>query len=58
MITYRKLSTQLCGSAAKIATSDMGAFTLISVAPTEFVAFSFPVPNLSLESFTLSLSVL
>jgi hypothetical protein len=35
----------------------MGAFTLISVAPRESVAFSFTVPNLSLKSFALAFSV-
>jgi hypothetical protein len=36
---------------------NMGAFTLISVAPRESVAFSFTVPNLSLKSFALLFSV-
>jgi hypothetical protein len=35
----------------------MGAFTLISVAPREFVAFGFKVSNLSLKSFALPFSV-
>jgi hypothetical protein len=37
---------------------NMGAFTLISVTPREFVAFSFTVPNLSPKSFALPFSVL
>jgi hypothetical protein len=37
---------------------NMGAFTLIRVAPSEFVAFSFMVPNLSLKSFALFFSAL
>jgi len=36
---------------------NMGAFTLISVAPVESVAFSFKVSNLSLKSFALLFSV-
>jgi len=36
---------------------NMGAFTLISVAPRESVAFSFKISNLSLESFALLFSV-
>jgi hypothetical protein len=36
---------------------NMGAFTLISVVPREFVAFSFKVSNLSLKSFALLFSV-
>jgi hypothetical protein len=35
----------------------MGAFTLTSVAPREFVAFSFTVPNLSHKYFALPFSV-
>ena len=35
----------------------MGAFTLISVAPCESVAFSFTVPNLSPKYFALPFSV-
>jgi hypothetical protein len=35
----------------------MGAFTLISVAPRESVAFSFKISNLSLKSFALLFSV-
>jgi hypothetical protein len=35
----------------------MGAFTLISVAPRESVAFSFKVSNFSLKSFALLFSV-
>ncbi len=38
-------------------TKNMGAFTLISVAPRESVAFSFKVSNLSLKSFALLFSV-
>jgi hypothetical protein len=34
----------------------MGAFTLISVAPRESVAFSVKVSNLSLKSFALLFS--
>jgi hypothetical protein len=47
-----------CGSAVKIAPSDMDAFTRISVAPRESVAFSFKVSNLSLKCFALLFSVL
>jgi hypothetical protein len=36
---------------------NMGAFTIISLAPPEFVAFSIKVPNLSPRSFALSFSV-
>jgi hypothetical protein len=36
---------------------NMGAFTLITVAPRESVAFSFTVPNLSLKSFAPLFSV-
>jgi hypothetical protein len=36
---------------------NMGAFTLISVVPREFVAFSFKVSNRSLKSFALLFSV-
>jgi len=35
----------------------MDAFTFISVAPRESVAFSFKVPNLSPKSFALPFSV-
>src|SRR5439155_25913771 len=35
----------------------LGAFTLISVAPCESVAFSFTVPNLSPKYFALPFSV-
>ena len=40
-----------CGS------ENMGAFTLIGVAPRESVAFSFKISNLSLKSFALLFSV-
>jgi hypothetical protein len=36
---------------------NMGAFTLISVAPRESVAFSFKISNLSLKFFALLFSV-
>ena len=36
---------------------NMGAFTLISVAPRESVAFSFKISNLSLKSFAQPFSV-
>ena len=54
MITHRKHGARCV---AKIAPLDINAFTGISVAPSESVAFSFTVPNLSIESFTLPLSV-
>jgi hypothetical protein len=36
---------------------NIGAFTLVSVAPRESVAFSFKISNLSLKSFALLFSV-